>query len=87
MGRKLIAIEAPEQYLAITWQVNNFCNFRCSYCNPGNWAGENPNNGNLDIYINNLKFNSNGEIMDLAGATHLSNVFLLISVLYLCKPE
>lgn len=55
MGRKLIAIEAPEQYLAITWQVNNFCNFRCSYCNPGNWAGENPNNGNLDIYINNLK--------------------------------
>ena len=55
MGRKLIAIEAPEPYLAITWQVNNFCNFRCSYCNPGNWAGENPNNGNLDIYINNLK--------------------------------
>ena len=55
MGRKLIAIEAPEQYLAITWQVNNFCNFRCSYCNPGNWAGENPNNGNLDIYITNLK--------------------------------
>ena len=55
MGRKLIAIEAPEQYLAITWQVNNFCNFRCSYCNPGNWAGENPNNGNLDVYINNLK--------------------------------
>jgi organic radical activating enzyme len=55
VGRKLIAIEAPEQYLAITWQVNNFCNFRCSYCNPGNWAGENPNNGNLDVYINNLK--------------------------------
>jgi organic radical activating enzyme len=55
VGRKLIAIEAPEPYLAITWQVNNFCNFRCSYCNPGNWAGENPNNGNLDIYINNLK--------------------------------
>ena len=55
MGRKLVAIEAPEPYLAITWQVNNFCNFRCSYCNPGNWAGENPNNGNLDIYINNLR--------------------------------
>ena len=55
MGRKLIAIEAPEPYLAVTWQVNNFCNFSCSYCNPGNWAGANPNNGNLDIYINNLK--------------------------------
>lgn len=55
MGRKLIAIEAPEPYLAVTWQVNNFCNFRCSYCNPGNWGGANPNNGNLDIYIENLK--------------------------------
>lgn len=55
MGRKLIAIEAPDPYLAVTWQVNNFCNFRCSYCNPGNWGGANPNNGNLDIYINNLK--------------------------------
>lgn len=54
MGRKLIAIDAPEPYLAVTWQVNNFCNFSCSYCNPGNWAGANPNNGNLDIYINNL---------------------------------
>lgn len=53
--KKLIAIEAPEPYLAVTWQVNNFCNFRCSYCNPGNWGGANPNNGNLDIYINNLK--------------------------------
>jgi organic radical activating enzyme len=51
---KLVAIEAPEPYLAITWQVNNFCNFRCSYCNPGNWAGANPNNGNLDLYIQNL---------------------------------
>lgn len=55
MGRKLIAIEAPEPYLAVTWQVSNYCNFKCSYCNPGNWGGANPNNGNLDIYINNLK--------------------------------
>jgi organic radical activating enzyme len=54
VGRKLIAIEAPEPYLAVTWQVNNFCNFRCSYCNPGNWAGANPNNGNLELYIQNL---------------------------------
>lgn len=53
--RKLLAIEAPEPYLAVTWQVNNFCNFRCSYCNPGNWAGANPNNGNLDLYIQNLE--------------------------------
>lgn len=54
MGRQLIAVTAPEPYLAVTWQVNNFCNFRCSYCNPGNWGGENPNNGNLDIYLKNL---------------------------------
>ena len=55
MGRKLIAIEAPERYLAFTWQVNNFCNFRCSYCNPGNWGGANRNDGNLDLYLNNLR--------------------------------
>lgn len=54
MGKKLIAVEAPQPYLAVTWQVNNYCNFRCSYCNPGNWGGENPNNGNLDLYIQNL---------------------------------
>ena len=55
MGRELIAIETPERYLSIVWQCNNFCNFSCSYCNPGNWAGANPNNGNLDIYIDNLR--------------------------------
>lgn len=54
MGKKLIAIEAPAPYLAITWQVNNFCNFKCSYCNPGNWGGTNINDGNLDKYIANL---------------------------------
>lgn len=54
MGKKLIAIEAPEPYLAVTWQVNNFCNFKCSYCNPGNWSGTDRNDGNLDLYISNL---------------------------------
>jgi organic radical activating enzyme len=54
VGRKLIAIEAPQPYLAVTWQVNNYCNFRCSYCNPGNWGGTDINDGNLDLYINNL---------------------------------
>ena len=55
MGKKLIAIEAPEPYLAVTWQVNNFCNYKCSYCNPGNYAGENRNEDNLELYIDNLK--------------------------------
>lgn len=54
MGKKLISIYAPEPYLAVTWQVNNFCNFRCSYCNEGNWSGRNPNNDNLEKYIENL---------------------------------
>lgn len=55
MGRKLIAIEAPEPYLAVTWQVNNFCNYKCSYCNPGNWGGANRNDGNLELYLENLE--------------------------------
>jgi len=54
MGRKIIAIEAPKPYLAVTWQVNNFCNYKCSYCNPGNWGGTNRNEDNLDIYLKNL---------------------------------
>jgi organic radical activating enzyme len=55
MGKKLISIFAPEPYLAITWQVNNFCNFKCSYCNPGNWGGTFRNDDNLDVYIKNLE--------------------------------
>jgi len=54
MGKKLIAIHAPEPYLAVTWQVNNFCNFKCSYCNPGNWGGSHRNDDNLDVYLKNL---------------------------------
>jgi len=44
-----------EPYATITWQVNNFCNFQCSYCNPGNWAGDNRNNGALDTYKENVR--------------------------------
>jgi organic radical activating enzyme len=55
MVTELIAIEAKEPYLAVTWQVNNFCNFKCSYCNPGNWGGANRNRGNLDLYLANLQ--------------------------------
>ncbi len=54
MGQQLIAIESDPKYLAVTWQVNNFCNFKCSYCNPGNWGGDTKNNGNLDKYVANL---------------------------------
>lgn len=44
-----------EPYATITWQVNNFCNFQCTYCNPGNWAGDSRNNGNLDTYMKNVR--------------------------------
>ena len=55
MVTQLISVEAKKPYLAVTWQVNNFCNFRCSYCNEGNWSGTLRNDGNLDKYIDNLK--------------------------------
>ena len=55
MGKKLISIYAPEPYLAVTWQVNNFCNYKCSYCNPGNWGGSHRNDDNLDVYLRNLE--------------------------------
>ncbi len=54
MGPQLIAVEPQQPYLAITWQVNNFCNYRCSYCNEGNWSGTYSNDGNLEIYLKNL---------------------------------
>jgi len=53
--RKLIEIFAPEPYVSITWQVNNFCNYQCSYCNPGNWGGTELNEGSLDLYHKNLE--------------------------------
>lgn len=53
--RKLIEIYAPEPYVSVTWQVNNFCNYQCSYCNPGNWGGSNPNEYDVDLYTNNLE--------------------------------
>jgi organic radical activating enzyme len=55
MGKKLIEIYAPQPYLAVTWQVNNFCNYKCSYCNPGNWGGSHRNEDNLDVYLKNLE--------------------------------
>jgi len=48
---KLESILAGEnKYLNVTWQVNDQCNFRCTYCNPGNWQGHNKNK-DTDKYI------------------------------------
>jgi len=51
----LISI-TPEKdpYVSITWQVNNLCNYRCSYCNEGNWNGKHTNEHGLDILLSNL---------------------------------
>lgn len=44
-------IPAKEQWCSIVWQVNDWCNFRCSYCNEYNWAGRNKNEEELSIIL------------------------------------
>lgn len=39
----LTAIKQLPPGISITWQVNDWCNYRCGYCNKGNWAGNNKN--------------------------------------------
>lgn len=52
---ELIAIRPYEgKYVNITWQVSDFCNFKCAYCNPGNWAGVNNRKDGYDEIISNL---------------------------------
>ncbi len=49
---KLVAIwPAEEKFVNFTWQVSDVCNFKCSYCNPGNYGAQNKN---IDVqkYIN-----------------------------------
>ena len=44
MSRKLIAIESASiKYANTVWQVSNLCNYRCGYCNEGNWKGDRKN--------------------------------------------
>ena len=53
--KNLIAIKPQTTpYISLTWQVNNFCNYQCSYCNPGNWQGNLKNEDRLDIIQKNL---------------------------------
>ena len=52
----LVAIQPKDDpYVSITWQVNNLCNYRCSYCNAGNWSGEYTNENKLDVLFTNLQ--------------------------------
>jgi organic radical activating enzyme len=44
LADKLVAIEpANKPYVSVTWQVSDVCNYRCSYCNEGNWGAKNKN--------------------------------------------
>lgn len=53
--KELIAIKPQTTpYVSITWQVNNFCNYQCTYCNPGNWRGDQKNENQLDVIKKNL---------------------------------
>jgi organic radical activating enzyme len=52
---KIIAIRPMRsRYVSITWQVNDFCNYKCSYCNPGNWRGDKKNEDNFERVQENL---------------------------------
>ena len=42
-----------EPVLFITWQTSDVCNHRCSYCNPGNWGGKQPNT-DIKAYQRNM---------------------------------
>lgn len=34
---------AKEKFVNFTWQVSDVCNFKCSYCNPGNYGAKHRN--------------------------------------------
>lgn len=48
-------IPAKDKWCSIVWQVNDWCNFRCSYCNEWNWAGRNKNEEELNIIIDTFE--------------------------------
>ena len=42
------------KFASITWQVSDVCNYKCSYCNPGNFGAKHTNL-ETEKYINNLR--------------------------------
>lgn len=52
---RLLEIYPKHKYLAITWQVSDHCNFRCGYCNEGNWGGRHKNDDNGLIYVKHIR--------------------------------
>ena len=64
---------AGEPVLFITWQVSDVCNHRCSYCNEGNWAGNQPNT-DIGAYLHTLE-----GILDRMSAQGYSRIKLFLS--------
>ena len=43
-NKDLVAIwPGDEKFVNFTWQVNDVCNYKCSYCNPGNYGAKHKN--------------------------------------------
>ena len=55
MNKLTSIIPAKDKWLSIVWQVNDFCNFRCSYCNEGNWGGRFRHEDDLDKILVTLE--------------------------------
>ncbi len=56
MNKVTKIIPAKEKWLSIVWQVNDFCNFRCSYCNEGNWGGRHKHENDIDTILTTLDY-------------------------------
>lgn len=48
-------IPAKEKWVNLVWQVNDWCNFRCTYCSEWNWAGRNKNEDDIQLIVNTLE--------------------------------
>ena len=48
-------IPAKDKWVSIVWQVNDWCNFRCTYCSEWNWAGRNRNDHDIPLIVDTLE--------------------------------
>ena len=48
-------IPAKDKWVSLVWQVNDWCNFRCTYCSEWNWAGRNKNEDDIDLIVTTLE--------------------------------
>lgn len=62
MEKELVAIwPKNKKFVNFTWQVSDVCNYKCSYCNPGNYGAKHKNTDTeqyikvLDKLIENFK--------------------------------